>query len=390
MRIRIRNIAPLIIIVILMMITSCKSGEKRNIESFDAFNLGVKSVKSENLDLAKYYFQRAIILNPNFVEAKLNLANVQFLKGELDDARELYSALLAEKQFDPRLLYNLGWIYMVQEDFETANDLFLKSRKADVNFYDSDYGLAQLSILKNQPVMARFYLEKYMQEEPDGRWTEKSRETLALLPDENFDPLQDLDIDPVQNEEDDQIQEPDPTPVKTPDDIKQEKTPVVEEKIPVVVEPKKEITKKPEKIKAPPVVKKKPPEKPAQPKKSVSALIVEGRIAFKKGDFSNAEKSLNEAWRRDKKSTETALLLAKIYYRKKSISNEKKYLFEYLKLSGKNKNDQFDLASGYELIGDYSNAIVSYRNYLVSSPFGENAKAAKEKLTELDKLNPDS
>ncbi|MBU1023376.1 tetratricopeptide repeat protein, partial [bacterium] len=332
-----KNHCLFFIIFIILISFSCRNDEKRKIDSFDAFNLGVQAVKSENLDLAKYYFQRATLLNPDFVEARLNLANAQFLTGNLNDARELYSTLISEKQFDPRLLFNLGWIYMIQEDYETANGLFLKSRKADPEFYDSDYGLANLALVRDQPVLARFYLEKYLLDVPDGRWTPKANEILASLPTDVSESLKILDDSAISIKPDNQTNNPEPAATAPVDEITPEKTKPVNEKVPVKNDSENNKTKKTQTVTPPPVVVPETPKKPAPEKKTVAELIADGKIALKNGDFSVAEKCFKEARLLDSKVEEIPLNLAKIYFNKNNLSDEKKYLREYLQLGGKNK-----------------------------------------------------
>jgi tetratricopeptide (TPR) repeat protein len=161
--------------------TSCRSGDKQQIESYNSYNLGVKAVKANNLDLAGNYFKKAVILNPDFTEARLNLANINFLKGNLDEARDEYIKLLEEKQYDPRLLFNLGWIYLKQENYETAAELFRKSRRVDPSFTDSDYGLAMLAHAQNEDALTKFHLQNYIANSTDGRWSKKANEVLNSL-----------------------------------------------------------------------------------------------------------------------------------------------------------------------------------------------------------------
>jgi peptide methionine sulfoxide reductase MsrA len=73
-----------------------------------------------------------------------------------------------------------------------------------------------------------------------------------------------------------------------------------------------------------------------------------------------------------------------LYYAKGSNSLEEKYIKEYVKLSGGDEKDGFEIAGGYENIGDLYKAIDYYRNYLTNNPFGSNSAKAKKKLTELD------
>ncbi len=346
---------------------SCRSGDKQQIESYNSYNLGVKAVKANNLDLAGNYFKKAVILNPDFTEARLNMANIDFLKGNLDEARDEYTKLLEEKQYDPRLLFNLGWIYLMQEYYETAGELFRKSRRVDPSFTDSDYGLAMLAHVQNEDALTKFHLNNYIANSTDGRWSKKANEVLnSLASDEGI--IEEVEIPVTEIIDTQPVEIPEITPAEIVQPVKE--TPAEEKKKPEIIKtPDEEVKKKP-------VVTKK--------KKTTSQLLNEGNAALKEGEYSTAENRLKQAFRQDVKSIEAAKSLAKLYYAKDSNSLEEKYIKEYVKLSGGNVKDGFELAGAYENIGDLYKAIDYYRNYLTNNPFGSNATKAKEKLTELD------
>jgi len=345
---------------------SCRSGDKQQIESYNSYNLGVKAVKANNLDLAGNYFKKAVILNPDFTEARLNLANIDFLKGNLDKARDEYTKLLEEKQYDPRLLFNLGWIYLKQENYETAAELFRKSRRVDPSFTDSDYGLAMLAHAQNEDALTKFHLQNYIANSADGRWSKKANEVLnSLASDEGI--IEETEISTTETTDSQPVEIPKITPAEIVQPVKE--TPVEEKKPDIIKTPDKEVKKK---TVAP------------KPKKTTSQLLNEGNASLKKGEYSTAENRLKQALRQDKKSIEAAKSLAKLYYAKGSNSLEEKYIKEYVRLSGGDEKDGFEIAGAYENIGDLYKAIDYYRNYLTNNPFGSNAAKAKEKLTELD------
>lgn len=372
---RIGIILAVIACIMAISTVSCRSGDKQQIESYNSYNLGVKAVKANNLDLAGNYFKKAVILNPDFTEARLNLANIDFLKGNLDEARDEYTKLLEEKKYDPRLLFNLGWIYLMQEDYKTAGELFRKSRRIDTSFTDSDYGLAMLAHAQNEDALTKFHLQNYINNTTEGRWSKKATEVLnSLESDEGI--IEDVVIEepdepvipPTGNTETKPVEIAETTPTEIVQPVKE--IPVEEQKKPEIIKtPDKEIKKKP-------VV--------SKPKKTTSQLISEGIAALEKGEYSTAENRLKQALRQDKKSIEAAKNLAKLYCAKGSNSLEEKFIKEYVKLSGGNQTDGFEIAVAYESIGDVHKAIDYYRNYLTNNPFGSNAAKAKKKLTELD------
>ncbi len=358
---RIRMIIVIVISIMMVISISCRSDDKKKLEAYDSFNLGVKAVKADNIDLAGHYFKKAVILNPDFTEARLNLANVDFLNGNLDKARDEYSKLLKEKVYDPRLLFNLGWIYLMQENYETAGELFRKSRRVDPSFTDSDYGLAMLAHSQNEDSLTRFHLQQYLENSPYGRWSNKANEVLNSITPVNIE-TSNLPDKPEESLPETTITKPDEVPMTNQNEI------TITDN-----QPKVEETKEPEK-------------KPvhAKPRKTTSQLISEGTSALNNKEYSTAENRFKQALRQDSKSIEASRGLAKLYFIKGKGSLEEKYVKQYVKSSGGNSTDGVEIAGGFEAIGDYHKAIEYYRNYLKNNPFGSNAAKAKEKLTELD------
>lgn len=382
---RFHTILAVIMSVVMLISISCRSEDKKKLDAYETFNLGVKAVKSDNIDLAGHYFKKAVILDPGFTEARLNLANVDFLNGDLEKARNEYIKLLEEKVYDPRLLFNLGWIYLMQEDYKTAGDLFRKSRRVDASFTDSDYGLAMLAYKQNEDALTQFHLEQYIKNSPEGRWSKKAHETLALVSDDVItSDVIDTNIQPdVPDNSSGEI--PVANPVEIVDSHETE-TPVFDDtpeikspEIPETVIPKKESVKEPPKTPVKkPVVKK--------PVKSTSQLIKEGTIALNNDEYSTAESRFKQALKQDSKSVNASKGLARVYFAKGNDSLETKYLKQYIDSFGGNPKDGVEIANGFEAIGDYDKAIEYYQNYLKNNPFGTNAAKAKERLTQLDSI----
>lgn len=391
----IRIILLLLVTCTLLAGTSCNSEEKRRTDSFSAYNRGIRAVKANNLELGSFYFKKALILNPEFKEARLNLANALFLKGDFKEAQELYGQLLKDKVEDPRIYYNLGSIYSAKKNFEIARECFIKSRKADPGFADADYGFGMMYVAQSEEELAIFHLENYIKNNPDGRWIDKAKSELNSLlgiETDNVNPVSDslqpaTDIPPPESDLSPQeistqpaIEEP--APVTKPEEKEQIKNPVVT--TPKVAEPKPSTTVKNTK---PPVKEQKPSKvEEIHPEqiKPLSQILLDGWTALEKGDLKKAEKEFKVAESLQKDSADAAKGLAKVYYKSGRYPEEKKYIDLMIKRNNGNPKDPLQLADGFEQIGNIQTAIKYYRDYLSKNPFGEKAESVKKKLTELD------
>jgi tetratricopeptide (TPR) repeat protein len=391
----IRIILLLSVICTLIAGTSCNSEKKRRTDSFSAYNRGIRAVKANNLDLGSFYFKKALILNPEFTEARLNLANTLFLKGDFKEAQDLYGQLLKDKEEDPRVLFNLGSIYSAKGNYEIARECFVKSRKADPGFADADYGFGMMYVAQKEDELAKFHLENYIKNNPDGRWIDKAKTELESLTGIKADDVSPV-IDPLQNVPVNPIAEADLTPEEIPSpQVIETPAPVVK---PEVKEPSKEsVVTKPKATEQKPssnVKNTKPPVKEQKPSKveeirpeqikPLSQILADGWSALQKGDLKKAEKEFKSANSLEKDSAEAAKGLAKVYYVSGRYPEEKKYIDLMIKRKGGNPNDPLQLADGFEQIGNIQTAIKYYRDYLSKNPFGEKAEFVKKKLTELD------
>jgi tetratricopeptide (TPR) repeat protein len=382
----------LLVICTLIAGTFCNSAEKRKTDSFSSYNRGIRAIKANNLALGGFYFKKALILNPEFTEARLNLANTQFLKGEFKEAQELYGQLLKGNVEDPRLYFNLGSIYSAQGNYEIARECFIKSRKADPGFADADYGFGMMYVAQNEEDLAKFHLENYIKNNPEGRWIDNAKSELNSLLGitvEEVNPISESPANVTEIPETDLSQEEisspqaveEPVPVLKPEEKKPD--------VPMVTK-----LKTTEQKPSSDVRKTKPPIKEQKPSKveeinpeqirPLSQILSDGWMALTQGDLKTAEKEFKAADNLDKGSADAAKGLATVCYISGRYPEEKKYINLMIKRKGGDPSDSYQLANGFEQIGNIQTAIKYYRDYLSKNPFGEKAESVKKKLTELD------
>jgi len=118
--------------------------------------LGVINHQNGNLKKAIEHFEKALTINPNYTEARLNLAITYNAVGQYDSALEVFSgavqqAILEPGSLDPYIKaqianehFKLGNIYYDLGEVQEAIDQYLKAVKLCPNFPDirTKYGVA--------------------------------------------------------------------------------------------------------------------------------------------------------------------------------------------------------------------------------------------------------
>lgn len=113
--------------------------------------------------LANTYFQlknydevvklesRAVELNPDDIDAVINLALAYDFLGQTEKAMSEYSKALEKNPDEKDLIFNLGRLYYMNDDYEKAIELFERAIKANPDDYDANLnvGNAYLSMGDN-------------------------------------------------------------------------------------------------------------------------------------------------------------------------------------------------------------------------------------------------
>ncbi len=129
-------------------------------EILPKFTLGNIYLKKKDYKNAEKYFQKTILLKPNFKDSYINLAKLYFEKEEFENAKKILDE--SEKKFPKEFeIFNLkGMYYFKTEDFKKASIQFLKSIEFNPKEFNSRYNLILIYILENRFSEASFELDK--------------------------------------------------------------------------------------------------------------------------------------------------------------------------------------------------------------------------------------
>ncbi len=146
-------------------------GKRDSATGGDEF-LRLSNVGKAHLDRAEAQpalaaFEKALALNPNHPDAKLNLANAFLLAGEDSKARPLASAVLAQERSSAPALYVAGVAALRARDYTNAIQMLQQAKDIDlrVNAVSLQLGLAYEGLGKYDEALAQY--EEIAQFDPD-------------------------------------------------------------------------------------------------------------------------------------------------------------------------------------------------------------------------------
>jgi DNA-binding transcriptional MerR regulator len=128
------------------------------LDSDDFFNLGV-DLEDVDPQGSEHAYRQAVALDPDNVDAHVNLGRMLQCDRRLEAAAEQYEAALARRPDHQLALYNLGTLHDERDDLEAAVDCYY--RAGDVA--DAHYNLCRIFEIRGDEVAALRHLRRYRQ-----------------------------------------------------------------------------------------------------------------------------------------------------------------------------------------------------------------------------------
>jgi len=108
-----------------------------------AYFLGVVYLGETNWEKAAKTFRTALALDPDYLPAKLRLAQCLQFTADMEEAGKLYEAILQKHPDSPHAYYGLGRVYWSRKEFGRATELFQKACTLFPSFGAAHYALAR-------------------------------------------------------------------------------------------------------------------------------------------------------------------------------------------------------------------------------------------------------
>jgi tetratricopeptide (TPR) repeat protein len=125
-------------------------------------------------------YEHALELDPHHVGALINLGNVHYRLGQVDEARRLYELALALDPQNPKVHYNLGNVFDDLEDHRAAIQFFESAIRLRPESGDAHFNLGLVHDRLGDVEKVRQHMQAYLRLEPDGEMAEVAFEYLSL------------------------------------------------------------------------------------------------------------------------------------------------------------------------------------------------------------------
>ena len=126
------------------------------------FKLGQMSIKVQKYEEALKAFEHIAQSGFNNQQVQFNLANVHYLLGNYPQSRAIYESLARHNPLDGRYIYNLAETYFVQNDFQTAYNLFRKATTLPQPLAEAFFRAAHCLEKLNKTKEAQSFLEELL------------------------------------------------------------------------------------------------------------------------------------------------------------------------------------------------------------------------------------
>lgn len=123
-------------------------------------------------------YLRVLALDPTFANARCNLGNIYFRRGDVVKAEEAYRRAIKDNPRCAEAHYNLGYLFLDRGQPKEATVHFERSVDIDPRFADAWFNFAMALEQINARERARACWQKYLDIEPRGTWADIARKHL--------------------------------------------------------------------------------------------------------------------------------------------------------------------------------------------------------------------
>lgn len=106
-----------------------------------------------------------ITKKPDYLDATLTLGDLLIEDGRYKEAASIYEDALKYNEVSYDLIYSLGIVYTMLNDFERAKEYYEKAAELNSLIYNSKYNLAQIALLYKELETAEQYFMQTIQDE---------------------------------------------------------------------------------------------------------------------------------------------------------------------------------------------------------------------------------
>ena len=149
--------------------------------AMEPYNRGVEALQRGEIDAADKEFREAVSLDPDFIDARYNLALVESRRGRHDAAARILEDLLDDHGREVDILFALGNARFHQTRFEDAAGLFREILALEPGHLRAAYALARTLTEDGRGIEAEAAWRAYLELDDASVWAERARMQLEKL-----------------------------------------------------------------------------------------------------------------------------------------------------------------------------------------------------------------
>jgi tetratricopeptide (TPR) repeat protein len=134
---------------------------------------------------AIHAYERSLDLDPHHIGALVNLGNIQYRLGLVEDARRLYEKALALDPQNPNVHYNLGNVFDDLAEYATAIRFFEAALRLRPENADAHFNLGLVHDRLGNVEQVREHMLAYLRLDPHGEMADVASEYLSLTTSED-------------------------------------------------------------------------------------------------------------------------------------------------------------------------------------------------------------
>jgi tetratricopeptide (TPR) repeat protein len=145
----------------------------------DWYKLGYEyDTDPQTYDKAIEAYENALALEPNYVDAMINLANIYYAQRDLGRARQLLERATQLDPYSYTICYNLGNIFDDMNELDNALKSYQKALELFPEYEPALFNIALAYEKLGLVGKAQEMWQKYLDADPAGEWAEIAREHL--------------------------------------------------------------------------------------------------------------------------------------------------------------------------------------------------------------------
>ena len=147
-----------------------------------AYNLGLAYYKKKDIDKSIEYYQKAVQLKGDNVNAMYNLAYILEEKNDFSKAIEQYRKVVTIDPSFKEAYYRLGLLYERQGNCPKTMESFQKAVEVDSNYLPAHLRLGMTQLKCGNPEKGLRNLEHVVKGDPEGAWGKEAMAAMSRAP----------------------------------------------------------------------------------------------------------------------------------------------------------------------------------------------------------------